>query len=286
MSSQRPPQSLGYGTLPHPPIGNESETRLPGVQQLLLPHTFAAPIPFSPSSQHSHDQADASSMVRILTPSDNSHPPPKRASEGGAWVSQTEEADFPNWRRQSTGTSSMNAMVALKQHNPLLLGASPQQPAPIDPAQEPLSNPTSPQYNATHGIGSGLQSSRENYSNDFAGFRTSARQNSESNNTEDLSPRQIRANSWHSPLPHPDWGTTKAGRPRKRLAQACLNCRQKKIRCHPGPDSKKCTQCEKTHTACKFESGCVVRKLHPKFRTDHSAGLERCKQSRFHAMTC
>ncbi|GME25949.1 hypothetical protein GTA08_BOTSDO01463 [Neofusicoccum parvum] len=33
---------------------------------------------------------------------------------------------------------------------------------------------------------------------------------------------------------NPSWGVTKAGKPRKRLAQACLTCREKKIKCEPG----------------------------------------------------
>ncbi|KZM26742.1 DNA binding [Ascochyta rabiei] len=33
---------------------------------------------------------------------------------------------------------------------------------------------------------------------------------------------------------NPSWGITKAGKPRKRLAQACLTCREKKIKCEPG----------------------------------------------------
>ncbi|KAL1302975.1 hypothetical protein AAFC00_003292 [Neodothiora populina] len=47
---------------------------------------------------------------------------------------------------------------------------------------------------------------------------------------------------------NPLWGTTKAGKARKRLAQACLNCREKKIRCEPGESS--CLQCEKAKREC------------------------------------
>lgn len=48
------------------------------------------------------------------------------------------------------------------------------------------------------------------------------------------------------------WGVTKAGRPRKRLAQACLTCREKKIRCHP--NLPKCEQCQKSGRVCRFEN--------------------------------
>ena len=46
------------------------------------------------------------------------------------------------------------------------------------------------------------------------------------------------------------WGVTKAGKPRKRLAVACLTCREKKIKCEPGDD--KCTQCEKSGRECSY----------------------------------
>lgn len=49
-----------------------------------------------------------------------------------------------------------------------------------------------------------------------------------------------------------NWGVTKAGKPRKRLAQACLTCREKKIKCHP--NLPKCDQCQKSGRECRFES--------------------------------
>lgn len=48
---------------------------------------------------------------------------------------------------------------------------------------------------------------------------------------------------------NPNWGVTKAGKPRKRLAQACLTCREKKIKCEPG--YPKCLQCAKSQRACR-----------------------------------
>ncbi|KAF2753935.1 hypothetical protein EJ05DRAFT_160482 [Pseudovirgaria hyperparasitica] len=48
---------------------------------------------------------------------------------------------------------------------------------------------------------------------------------------------------------NPCWGITKAGKPRKRLAQACLTCREKKIKCDPG--FPKCAQCTKSQRTCK-----------------------------------
>ena len=48
------------------------------------------------------------------------------------------------------------------------------------------------------------------------------------------------------------WGVTKAGKPRKRLAIACMTCREKKIKCDPG--EPKCVQCDKFGRECRFQS--------------------------------
>ncbi|EMC94122.1 hypothetical protein BAUCODRAFT_74686 [Baudoinia panamericana UAMH 10762] len=50
---------------------------------------------------------------------------------------------------------------------------------------------------------------------------------------------------------NPQWGLTKANKPRKRLALACLDCREKKIKCEPGINS--CLQCEKAKRTCRNE---------------------------------
>ncbi|ETI24343.1 hypothetical protein G647_03712 [Cladophialophora carrionii CBS 160.54] len=52
---------------------------------------------------------------------------------------------------------------------------------------------------------------------------------------------------------NPKWGTTKAGKPRKRLGQACNTCREKKIKCDPS--TPKCIQCQKFSRECKFDTG-------------------------------
>ncbi|OKL64453.1 hypothetical protein UA08_00447 [Talaromyces atroroseus] len=43
---------------------------------------------------------------------------------------------------------------------------------------------------------------------------------------------------------NPNWGLTKAGKARKRLAQACIQCREKKVKCQP--NLPKCDQCQKS----------------------------------------
>lgn len=50
------------------------------------------------------------------------------------------------------------------------------------------------------------------------------------------------------------WGITKAGKPRKRLAIACLTCREKKIKCDPAPGEPKCVQCDKSGRECRFQT--------------------------------
>ncbi|KAI9722977.1 MAG: hypothetical protein M1812_001426 [Candelaria pacifica] len=53
---------------------------------------------------------------------------------------------------------------------------------------------------------------------------------------------------------NPHWGVTKAGKPRKRLAIACLTCREKKIKCDPEFTDSKCVQCEKFGRVCRFKT--------------------------------
>ena len=54
------------------------------------------------------------------------------------------------------------------------------------------------------------------------------------------------------------WGVTKAGKPRKRLAIACVTCREKKIKCDP--DYPRCVQCEKFGRVCKFKNAYVKQR--------------------------
>lgn len=69
---------------------------------------------------------------------------------------------------------------------------------------------------------------------------------------------------------NPAWGLTKANKPRKRLAMACLDCREKKIKCEPGAVS--CLQCEKAKRTCrKYDD--PLRLCSP--FTDHIIGLPR-----------
>ena len=65
------------------------------------------------------------------------------------------------------------------------------------------------------------------------------------------------------------WGVTKAGKPRKRLAIACVTCREKKIKCDP--DYPRCVQCDKFGRVCKFKN--APRGGHPSSPSAQSAEL-------------
>jgi len=55
---------------------------------------------------------------------------------------------------------------------------------------------------------------------------------------------------------HPDspWGFTKAGKARKRLEQACVSCREKKIKCKLTSSSTRCLPCERSGSECYFDN--------------------------------
>lgn len=50
---------------------------------------------------------------------------------------------------------------------------------------------------------------------------------------------------------NPEWGLTRAGRARKRLAKACNGCREKKVKCEPGSTSR-CQRCLRKGQECQW----------------------------------
>lgn len=64
------------------------------------------------------------------------------------------------------------------------------------------------------------------------------------------------------------WGITKAGKPRKRLAIACTTCREKKIKCDPA--EPKCVQCEKFGRECRFTTAFRNQRTSPESPSYHS----------------
>lgn len=86
---------------------------------------------------------------------------------------------------------------------------------------------------------------------------------------------------------NPQWGITKAGKPRKRLAQACVTCREKKIKCEQGdPRDPKCGQCARLNRVCKkpqeVQSSPEVDECAPKSGTfsnhSHPNGIEAANE--------
>ncbi len=247
-------QTTAQGRSSQPSLGHEPGTRLPGVRQLFLPHSFAVSDPSSPSSQHFSEQ---SRPISIIT----SHglgtfpSPPKRVSESGMRALKSGQANATPWSREPIETSSIDAMVAVDHKTSHPIQAAAQQFPQISPLQEALLSPRLHQYGLAQIKQSRRSSSGSNHNHESPSFETIARQHSDSYEIDRHSQGAVGVNPWHDAPSHSEWGITKAGKPRKRLARACLNCRHKKIRCHPNPSSMKCSQCERTDLDCRFESG-------------------------------
>ena len=72
-------------------------------------------------------------------------------------------------------------------------------------------------------------------------------------------------NPAHGNLEVSPWGMTKAGKPRKRLGQACTSCREKKIKCDPRSWNSKCIPCQKYGIECEFRTTSVLDLDRPVF---------------------
>ncbi|KAI9726085.1 MAG: hypothetical protein M1828_002093 [Chrysothrix sp. TS-e1954] len=79
---------------------------------------------------------------------------------------------------------------------------------------------------------------------------------------------------------NPNWGITKAGKPRKRLAQACTECREKKVKCEPGEtETSKCNHCSRLNRDCRRQvlfsnmnlSNATTDLHHPRRNEDRSS---------------
>ncbi|EAT81624.2 hypothetical protein SNOG_11125 [Parastagonospora nodorum SN15] len=81
---------------------------------------------------------------------------------------------------------------------------------------------------------------------------------------------------------NPSWGITKAGKPRKRLAQACLTCREKKIKCEPG--YPKCHQCAKSQRVCRGKVETLNADTNLKFRKFRPATFASSRDMSIHSV--
>jgi hypothetical protein len=233
--------------------------RLPGVRELLLPDPALA---MSPSTYFPQYVLRKCPPISATTAFDAPPSPPKRASESSIRTAQSDQSDSTTWRRQSVTSSSSDSMLAVNPPMNNFMQASSQHVPWIPPLQEASLSPRA--YSYAHGS---FQSNRpeewspgSDYSSRSTISASIAGQKLESNSMYGGPQGPTCAYPWHDGAEHPDWGTTKAGKPRKRLAQACTSCRHKKIRCYPNQNTLRCAQCERTHTDCRFERGCEVRK--------------------------
>jgi Transcription factor TFIIB repeat len=158
-----------------------------------------------------------------------------------------------------TGKSKTDGDVVNKfiPSSPLSMQASPKNFPLASPFEEPFLSPQSSHSNTLQQNRSYFSTPGINTTTHYSIFGTLPPPYPGHHAMDSLTPGLRRANPWDAPL-RPDWGITKAGKPRTRLAQACLNCRYKKICCEPIPNSTKCAKCEQDNSPCSFESGCVI----------------------------
>ncbi len=232
--------------------------RLPSVRQLLLPDLFVAS-DRAPALQQHFEQSHPL-LSTLLNPLDNSVSLPKSVSESSIRGLQSDLFESATQKPPSIWTPSSDASVSIHHQTPTFMQASPQQYAQVSPAGENLFSPGLYQANLARASPYGCHFPGNSPATGTLNYRAIAGQNSQSYDSDPHARGTISAKPWHEAIAHPDWGVTKAGKPRKRLAQACINCRQKKIRCHPNPNLMKCAQCERTQVECRFESGCVLRR--------------------------
>jgi Fungal Zn(2)-Cys(6) binuclear cluster domain len=249
MDTATMPQSTVHGSLCPSSIPNEPGNRLPSLRQLLLlPQSFSLSSLSSPSSQTEPEQ-------------NRSLPENPTCFLSNVFSSIQERTSEPEVRAlrsdHPTKTSGVNARIPVYRQGTHFMHASSQERCRRTLLPEPLLSSGSSQYILAQDSPSGCASPGNSYDYDSLRPESISRQHPLTHGMACNFQVPVLASPWYYAPSHPNWGTTKAGRPRKRLAEACLNCRHKKIRCHLTPYSAKCTQCERTNTDCRFESGSV-----------------------------
>lgn len=237
----------------------EPGRRLPGVRQLLLPHSLVASDPSTPSPQQSPWNFLSPSMTAKPIPRESFPSISKGASEGDVMSLYVDQSDYI-CRGQATRASSIEAIVAAPSRIPRFMQAPWQRSPQIPSLSEASLSPGYHRHSSAQNYQLDSSSPGSIYTNGSANPGTTDFRGCRSLDASHHPRGPVCLSPWHETATNPDWGTTKAGKPRKRLAQACLNCRYKKIRCHPNVNSMKCTQCERSDTDCRFESGYVANK--------------------------
>jgi hypothetical protein len=256
-STDQLPYSIANAGLSPPVSGSEGETRLPGVRQLLQPQSFTPSDHSTPSTRHHSEQSRPFSLTRSSPSTDNIQSASRRVSEISIRTPLSDQYESTYFRGQP------DAMVAANRRPLPSMQASPKIFPMASPFKEPFLSPQSSRFNSLQPNGSYFSTPGINTTTNYGSFGNLLNPYPGHHTVDSLTPGSLRTNPWHAPPSHPDWGITKAGNPRKRLAQACLNCRHKKIRCSPLPNCLKCAQCEKYNSTCRFESGCVTTKAIP-----------------------
>lgn len=234
--------------------GFEAGNRLPGIRQLLLAITCTNPDPFTSVTRHLSEQPGRFSSI-TLSPSSESQPsPPIVLSESGR-SPLPEPHQFFSWARLPCESSSPDIGYATDSQQRLFVRDSSETSLPTHSLPTLRLSPRSSPESVFQTHQSPQVSTQTNPSNHDWACGADPRPYGDSYMFEHSAGESLRPSIWQDTQLHVDWGRTKAGKPRKRLAQACLSCRKKKIRCHPNLATARCQQCEKSSANCRFESG-------------------------------
>ncbi|TIA31098.1 hypothetical protein D6C78_09162 [Aureobasidium pullulans] len=272
------PASMGNAPRPYLPARindpNQPRQQLPGLQELLSPPLRTGPPSYSPNwpsvnnSQPKWSDGPASSANVQLPPANrppqigsipfNPTPPPfhrlsldvspidrfpQHSSNIPLGARPSLPAPPPPPLRRPSDYQSSRAADQLSQSTQVVEIAGPPQSQVASPYHEEISDgDMARRLNATQGMRNAPPAS--NYSLQCVGQRHIPGEGMCYVFKDGSTCPTIIDGEPVNPL----WGTTKAGKARKRLAQACLNCREKKIKCEPG--EKSCLQCEKAKREC------------------------------------
>lgn len=249
---------MPHGGLSQQSLGHKPEMRLPGVRQLLMLHDIIGPDRCDPSlpylSEHTHSISATTNST-----AENGFPSLlRRAPESGLGTLRLGQRDSTVWSNEPPKTPWTDPTVAVNFKAPNSFQDSSQNLSQPPPRKEALLSARSHQFSPARTSRPLYLSLRSSYTNGSVGVGNIDRRYSEYFDMDSRLQRPVCEKLSHDAPNHRDWGKTKRGRPRKRLAQACIDCRRKKIRCRPIPNTTKCTQCQKSRLNCSFESRCVI----------------------------
>ena len=250
------------------PSSSEAGDRLPSVQQLLLPHSFTGPAQSTSVTSYQPRQPHPFPCITIPPLTKSLPSSLTKASDVNTKISLPEAPNPILPAGQRLGSTSLDADRAFNNKRKHDIPATPQPLPRMVPYTDSMSSPQSSKYSVLQTYGYPRGSPKSTNISQREAYGTFTGQQSDLRDVHYATSPQVYSGSWQTSHNRLDWGTTKAGKPRKRLAQACLNCRQKKIRCCPNPAATTCLQCEKSGSDCKYEGGYVVSKAECCVRAD------------------